>query len=109
MLPLGAKDERDGGVVGDSDRVIGDLREPRVLLGVQGEWPEPKISCDSEVNGLSPKLRCAYLCCATPPPCAPPAGTPHPEGTRGGARGGEEGEGPPAPRTRAKRGRETGA
>ena len=61
MLPLGANDERDEGVVGDSDRVIGDLREPRILLGVRGEWPEPKISCDSEVNGLSPKLRCAYL------------------------------------------------
>ena len=57
-VALGAHDERDEGLVGDSDRVTGDLREPKILLGVRGAWPEPKISCDSEVNGLSLRFCC---------------------------------------------------
>ena len=36
---------------------------------------------------------CAHAFAVQTPPC-PPAGTPHPEGNRGG-QGGEEGEGPP--------------
>ena len=40
--PWGANDERDEGVVGDSDRVIGDLREPEFC------W-------EFEVSGMSPK------------------------------------------------------
>ena len=58
----------------------------------------PKVSCDSEVNGLSPKINSLRmpLLCKSPPPQCPPAGTPPPEGTRG--EGGEGGEGPPRPR-----------
>ena len=104
VLSLGANDERDEGVVGDSDRVTGDLREPKILLGVRGEWPEPKISCDSEVNGLSPKFRCAYLCCATPPH-APRPGPHTPRETEGG-RGERRGR-DPRPREPGPSGAET--
>ena len=57
-------------------------------------------------NGPS-RRSCAHAFAVQPPPM-PPGRDPTPRGKPRGA-GGEEGEGPPSPRTRAKRGRDTGA
>ena len=54
----------------------------------------PKISCDSEVKGRAQNFA-AHTFAVQPPPYAPPAGTPHPEGTRGGHGGERRGRDPP--------------
>ena len=57
----------------------------------------PKVSCDSEVNGLSPKINslCIPLLCKSPPPNAPRPGPHTPTETEGGR--GRGGGGTPSP------------
>ena len=56
----------------------------------------PKVSCDSEVNGLSPKINSLRMPgCANPPPPVPPGRDPTPRGNQGGRGGG--GRDPPVP------------
>ena len=57
----------------------------------------PKVSCDSEVNGLSPKINSLRmpLLCKSPPPNAPRPG-PHPQREPRG-KGGRGGRDPPVP------------